>query len=168
MADVSKYAITILFADDTNNIYEGQTYDELMTTIQEDLIDISNWFKTNKLALNETKTKFIVFHTQSNKPPDTFKITLNNVDLERVANTKFLGVMIQENLRWKTHIDYVCNRVSRATAVLARLKYYLPKHALLLIYNSLCISHMSYAISVWGAAASSSFKRIEKIHKKRN
>ena len=52
LAEVSKYALTILFADDTNNIYEGLTYDELMTTIQEDLIDISNWFKTNKLALN--------------------------------------------------------------------------------------------------------------------
>ena len=74
--------------------------------------------------------------------------------------------MIQENLHWNSHIDYECNRVSRATAVLAKLKHYLPKHALLLIYNALCISHMSYAISVWGAAPSSSFKRIEKIHKK--
>ena len=166
LAEVSKYALTILFADDTNNIYEGLTYDELMTTIQEDLIDISNWFKTNKLALNESKTKFIIFHTHHNKPPDSFRITLNNVDLERVDNTKFLGVIIQENLNWKKHIDYICERVSRATALLARLKYYLPKHALLLIYNSLCLSHMSYAISVWGAAPSSSINRMQKIQKK--
>lgn len=56
--------------------------------------------------------------------------------------------------------------MSRATALLAKLKHYLPKHALLLIYNSLCVSHMSYAISVWGASPTSAISRLEKIHKK--
>ena len=166
LANVSKNAITILFADDTNTIYEGTSYDELMITVQDDLKDISNWFKTNKLALNETKTKFMIFHTRFNKPPDSFKIVLNNVDLERVDNTKFLGVLIQENLGWKTHIDYICDRVSRATSILARLKHYLPKSALLLIYNSLCISHMMYAISVWGEAPKSNIDRMIKLQKK--
>ena len=110
------------------------------------------FFKSNKLALNESKTNFIVFHTKSNKPPDDFRISLNSIDLKRVTNTKFLGVKIQENLSWKTHIDFICDRVSRTTGVLARLKHFLPKHALLLIFNSLCVSHMTYAITVWGAA----------------
>ena len=69
---------------------------------------------------------------------------------------------MQENLDWGIHIDYVGDKVSRATAILARLKYYIPKHALKLIFNSLCLSHMTYALSVWGA---SSTGRLNKIYK---
>ena len=166
LATVSKHAITILFADDTNSIYKGQTYDGLKTTITHDLSRISEWFKANKLALNETKTNFMIFHTRFNAPPENFQITLNNVELERVYHTKFLGVMIQENLMWNTHIHYICNKVSKATALLAKLKHHLPKYALKLIYNSLCLSHMSYALSVWGAVPKSAIGRLHKLHKK--
>ena len=166
LATVSKNAVTILFADDTNLIYKGKVYDELKIIIKNDLAEISDWFKANKLALNESKTKFMIFHTRFNKPPSIFQISINNVELERVDNTKFLGVLIQENLQWNTHINNVCDRVSNATAILAKLKHYLPKYALLLIYNALCLSHTTYALSVWGAAPMSSMDRLYKLHKK--
>ena len=108
----------------------------------------------------------MIFHKRFNKPPDQFQIVLNNVELERVTNTKFLGVMIQENLMWDIHINYVGDKVSRATAILAKLKHYLPKYVLKLIYNSLCLSHISYALSVWGAAPTSTIGRINVLHKK--
>ena len=110
---------------------------------------------------------FIIFHKPHSKPPDTFKITLNNIELERVECTKFLGVLIQEHLSWKPHIEYVCNRVSKATALLAKLKHYLPKYVLSIIYNSLCISHITYALSVWGASPKSVMDRLVKLQKKR-
>ena len=117
LATVSKDAVTVLFADDTNTIYRSKTYSELNKVINEDLPRISNWFKTNKLALNETKTKFIIFHTRHNSPPSTFQIVLNNVELERVEYTKFLGILIQENLSWGTHINYICEKVSRTSRI---------------------------------------------------
>ena len=58
-------ATTILFADDTNAIYIGKSYTELIKIINDDLINISNWFKRNKLALNESKTKFVIFHKKA-------------------------------------------------------------------------------------------------------
>ena len=166
LATVSKNAFTILFADDTNNIYKSDTYENLMRIATHDLQNISDWFKANKLALNEAKTKFVIFHKPRNKPPSSFKLVLNNIDIERVEFTKFLGVLIQENLSWKHHIDYISNKVSKATAILAKLKHYLPKYVLSIIYNSLCLSHMSYALSVWGATPKSSMKRLLKLQKK--
>ena len=59
----SKSAATILFADDTNALYTGKTYDELAFNITNDLKMLSDWFKCNKLALNETKTNLMIFHT---------------------------------------------------------------------------------------------------------
>ena len=67
---------------------------------------------------------------------------------------------------WNIHINNVCDRVSRATLLLAKLKHYLPKYVLKLIYNSLCLSHISYALSVWGAAPVSAIGRLQKLHKK--
>ena len=167
LASVSKYASTILFADDTNVIYKGRTYEDIKHFITNDLHKISEWFRANKLALNETKTNYVIFHSRyREKPPDTFSIILNNIELERVTHTKFLGVLIHENLLWNHHINYISSKVSRATGLLAKLKHYLPKHVLMTIYNSLCISHLSYAITVWGAAPASTINRLVTLHKK--
>ena len=166
LASVSKHAATILFADDTNLIYTSKSYENFTIMIEKDLKKISNWFKLNKLALNETKTNYIIFHRPQKKPPDNFLIKLNDVELNRVKNTKFLGVILQENLKWNDHIDYISNKVSRATGLLARLKHYLPKTILFTIYNSLCLSHLSYAISVWGSAPPSTIERLVILHKK--
>ena len=166
LALVSKYAATILFADDTNLIYKGKTYEDIKTCIDNDLPKISNWFKANKLALNETKTNYVIFHLKNKKPPGSFSITLNNVELERLSYTKFLGVLIHENLTWNQHVNYISARVSKATGLLSKLKHYLPKYALLVIYNLLCLSHLSYAITVWGSAPSSTINRLVTLHKK--
>ena len=107
LALVSKYAATILFADDTNIIYTGKTYEDIRQSIQNDLPKISKWFKANKLFLNETKTNYLIFHPLQKKPPENFDINLNDIVLERFPFTKFLGVMVQENVLWNHHIDYI-------------------------------------------------------------
>ena len=69
-------------------------------------------------------------------------------------------------MKWDTHINYISKRVSRAVGILAILKHYLPKPILLTIYNSLCISHISYALTVWGNAPVSVIKCINVLHKR--
>ena len=80
--------------------------------------------------------------------------------------TKFLGVLIQENLNWNCHIDQVCKKIARSTGLLAKLKHYVPRYVLLIIYNSLCLSHISYALSVWGRSSASSLKRVISLQKR--
>ena len=111
LAYTSPNAITILFADDTNAIYKHRSYQELQRLINDDLTILCDWFKANKLALNETKTKYMIFHNFHNKPPENFNITLNNSTLERVEHAKFLDVAIQENLKWNKHTNYTANKI---------------------------------------------------------
>ena len=91
---------------------------------------------------------------------------VNGIELERVDTTKFLGVMVNENLDWSAHTNYICNGISKSTAILAKLKHYVPKHVLLTINNSLCMSHISYAISVWGGSPATILKRMNVLQKK--
>ena len=83
----SRHAIAIFFAEDWNLIYKRAAYDGLKVTTKDDLAKISDWHKANTIALNESKTKLMIFHTQFNKPPKNFQIISNSIDLERVENT---------------------------------------------------------------------------------
>ena len=162
----STNATTILFADDTNAIYIDKSYNDLINLVNNDLVKFSEWFKGNKMAVNESKTKFIVFHKKHDVVPAVFPIELNGIFLERVPSIKFLGVMINENLEWSTHINYVCAKVSKSTAILAKLKHYIPKFVLKIIYQSLCISHMTYAVTVWGGSSKTQLNRLRVMQKK--
>ena len=73
--------------------------------VNEELASINQWFTSNKLSLNATKTKKIFFHKPSKKGDALLilpKLTSDHVT-ERQVFVKFLGVLLDENLNWKEH-----------------------------------------------------------------
>ena len=66
--------------------------------------------------------------------------------------TSFLGVQIDNKLNWKAHIAHICNKVSKAIAILRFVRYCYPKNILKMIYMSLIYSHINYCNLIWGAA----------------
>ena len=68
----------------------------------------------NKLTVNTNKTKYILFH-RTHKPvtDKPFSLYLNNVALEKVASTRFLGIVLDECLTWKLHISIVLVKISK-------------------------------------------------------
>ena len=71
---------------------------------------IKQWFENNKLSLNLQKTKLIIFGYKKIK--HEIKIMKDNVEMERVYENKFLGVIIDHKLCWKPHIKQVKRKVS--------------------------------------------------------
>ena len=102
----------------------------------------------NKLSLNINKTKFIIF---GNKKIDReVKIMINNVEIEQVYENKFLGVIIDSKLNWKSHITNLRTKISKTVAVMYKMKTILNKNSLYLLYCSLVLPHISYCVEVWG------------------
>ena len=101
----------ILFADDTTILYSHENIESQISVVNAELKEVSNWFKTNKLSvLNASKTNYMILgtsHMTSVKAQQHFNVILDDTVLDRVKNTKFLGVLIDENLTWKCHIDCV-------------------------------------------------------------
>ena len=166
LPQISKIGSNILFADDTNILYTAPNYTTLRNTINKDLIIISAWFKLNKLSVNVSKTKCVVFHTRRSRPPDDWHIILNDNILETVDQIKFLGVIFHKNLSWEPHLHNVCNKISKSTAILAKVKHMVPQLIMRTIYNSLVLPHMSYALVAWGNSPASHLDRITKLQKK--
>ena len=125
--------------------------------------NIFDWLAINKLSLNVQKTKFMLFHFHqrdiSHIVPD---LHINNHTLERVSEFNFLGLTIDENFTWNSHIQKISNKVSRALGVMSRLKRFLPSTILRLLYNSLVLPHLQYSILAWGFKNS----RLTKLQKR--
>lgn len=155
----------ILFADDTNLIFEHENPAILNETITTELCNIAEWFSSNKLSLNIDKTKFISFgknsHTQN-----TTRLQINGVNIAQVNTVNFLGVTIQHNLKWTDHIQTKSNKIAKINSILYRLKYVLPEKVLINIYNALVLPHLTYGIEAWGNASGSLLKRMITLQKK--
>ena len=86
----------------------------LKTVLNKDLHIISNWFKLNKLSLNVATTNYMIFKNKYSPTASIdVNISTNNNQLSQVKTTKFLGVLIDDNLSWKTHTTHVCNILSK-------------------------------------------------------
>jgi len=157
----------ILFADDSNIIYEADNIAALNTSVNAELPKLDVWFATNKLSVNVKKTKYVIFHPKNkNKTIANFTLTLSGVILDRVPCTTFLGLEVQENLSWVDHISKITKKVLKGVSALSRIKRYLSEAALQHIYNSLIQSHLTYGLTCWGSASNTSLKRLIILQKK--
>lgn len=146
--EVSKTLKTILFADDTNLICSGENMEQLLDTVENELQKMKSWFDANKLTLNLSKTKFIIFGNRAttlNK-----KLMINDIEIERVKELKFLGVIIDEKLCWKPHIHYIKAKISKSIAILYKINYLLNQQTLYTLYCSFILPYITYCLEVWG------------------
>ena len=105
----------IVFADDTNLFHSGKDIHSLFNAVNNELSNISHWFNSNRLSLNADKTKFTLFHKVIQW--DSISLVLQtlkikNSFLKLVDHIKFLGVLFDENLTWKNHINLIENTIS--------------------------------------------------------
>ena len=107
----SSTLMEVMFADDTNLFISNKNIETLFTDMNTELAKITIWFKANKLSLNVKKTKWILFHSTSKRrsvPSVLPQLEIGNDVIERETVTKFLGVLIDENLIesywWKSHV----------------------------------------------------------------
>ena len=104
MPEVSFLADYIFYADDANIIITADNVNEVKIKVNTVLQKIGNWVVKNGLKLNIKKTKYMVFTNRRNLDKD-LNISLNNIKIERTERERFLGVIIDTNLSWTSHIN---------------------------------------------------------------
>ena len=85
--------------------------------------------------------------------------TINNIETKRENSFKFLGVIIDENLTRKNHIEVVENKISKNILVLYRASHLLDFKNLLKIYFSFIHIYISYAIIAWASTFKTKLKK---------
>ena len=69
----------------------------------------------------------MVFHAiNKNIEGSVIPVHIDNIPIERVSNFNFLGLNLNENMSWKSHMYIIANKITKFSGVLNRLKRYLP------------------------------------------
>ena len=152
-----------MFADDTVIYTTGLESDCIMTEIQEDLQRVEQWMKNNKLVLNLTKTKFMLFGTKQKLANVPFKIQLHGGDIERVRNFCYLGVTLDEYLSWKGHVSKMLTKVNKRLGLLGRIRSCLTLKAAKCVYNCLVLPVLCYTDTAWGELSVECKSRLQRL-----
>ena len=121
LTNVSEFCFSVLFADDTNMFITGKDMNGLCNQLKEDLRNVQEWLQCNKLALNVLKTHYMVF-TPRNKLINDIDVKIHDAQIQRVYATKSLGIQIDAQLTWKTHIEYTCKKLSKCVGILCKAR----------------------------------------------
>lgn len=146
----------VTFADDTNIFVVGKTKHETYQRGNALLSSLQSYMRANKLHINMSKCCYIHFKPTSGSQTEPDPVETLNIDqypIKKVSSAKFLGVVIDENLKWDEHIKSLKRSLNHATSTLCRLRCSLPEFLHRQLYYTLFESHLSYCISVWGGAA---------------
>lgn len=155
----------VIYADDTTlsaalHAFEspGQDRDN---NINIELTKVSHWLKLNKLSLNSSKTKAMVFHTPRKKVSNPY-IAIDSVPIEFVKSFDYLGIIFDNHLTWKAHISKISVKMSKSIGIMCKLKHFLSTDILLTLYNSLFLTYLNYGILCW----KSKLNEVVKLQKK--
>ena len=124
---------------------------EIARVVQDDLNRVVQWMESSRLIINQSKTKSVLFGSWQNlaKSPN-YCIQLYRKTLERVATFSCLGVVLDENLSWKDHVEYGNSKVCRRLGLLSRIQSCLLLEASKQVYTSLLQPSFHYADVAWG------------------
>ena len=166
LASVSDVLFSLLFADDTNLFLEGTDVKLMQQTMNQELEKISIWLKVNKLSLNISKTHFIFFKGKKRLNEEPLILKIDGCPIDRVSETKFLGVIIDDTLSWKSHIYYISKKISRGIGILKKARKYLKRDILCNLYYTFLYPYFTYCIHVWGNACQSYVSKLVKLRKR--
>ena len=158
---------SILFADDTTIYYSHSNLNTLYTNLNKDLQILNDWFKTNKLSLNVSKTQYMIFNKKKQRAQDAeLNIIIGQENVNQVKYTKFLGIYIDENLDWSKHIQQCkCKIASGNYAINVSKNVLSPAHSKTLYY-SLVYPYLNYGILLWGNTYKKFLHKLEISQKK--
>jgi hypothetical protein len=165
------------YADDTAIVFTAGNWEHLKSRAEVGLARVADWLNIHLLSLNLQKTNYICFTKYNNSQPLLdFKIVVHRCDqnstmtcscteLEKIASTKYLGVMLDQRLSWHCHIELLMNRTRKLIWTFKVLRHVTSEHLLRLTYISLAQSVLSYCLTVWGGANKTRFLDLERAQR---
>ena len=165
LPNVSQLTETLLFADDTSIFCSHPNVDHLLSIMNLELVKFATWMKSNKLSVNLKKSNFVVFRSKRKRINSDISMSLDGTPLNQVHVVKFLGIFLDENLSWKSHISYICKKISKSAGIIFRSRFYLSTKTKLLLYYSLVYPYLTYCNPTWSSTYVTNLNRIFLIQK---
>lgn len=155
-----------LFADDANLFYRHQNLTSIQTNVNKELKNVHEWLCVNKLSLNIEKSNFVLFHPPQKKINNKVELNISDKSLKQDTCIKYLGILIDANLGWKPHIDYIAKKIKRGVGVLSKIRYYVSTSILVNLYYALINPFLIYSMITWGSTYPSTLQPLCVLQRK--
>jgi ribonuclease HI len=157
------------YADDVILLQRGSDPDTVRSVMTLALRKVTDWGRLTHLTFNPLKTVAVMF-TRRSSWSFTHPLTFQNVAVDPVDSTKYLGVVLDSRLTWQPHCIYASNRalaVLFATRRAFGTTWGLQPKTKLWIYNSMVLPIMLYGCAIWIGATKipSSLKHLSKAQR---
>ena len=151
------------FADDTNILLIDKSLKKISKDINHDLKHLCQWIPRNRLSLNGSITKIIIFRNRFQQINKILNFRVSGEKINPTSSVKYLGIHLTPTLTWNTHLLELIPKLNRAVALLCKIRHYTPKPLPRTIYYSLFNSHLIYACQTWRQSKTEIFNKIQKL-----
>ena len=132
--------------------------------IGSELKNIYSWSYSNGLTLNQSKTSGLIYSRGQFKQINDIQSSLSDVQFK--SSVRFLGVILDDNLRWKSHVDFLVKKCSQRMYILRRLRSVTSHEEFFTIYRGLIRSLLEYACPAFIGLSSTESTRLQAIQKR--
>ena len=156
-----------MYADDTSSSNGISTVEDITGSFIPDIKNVMDWLKADNLSLNIMKTEFILimkteFLTQNIlKTGDLLAIRVQGHTIKRVY--KYLGIIIDDKLTWKDHIDHVFLKIQRNLGIMKRVRNDIPKESLIALYRTMVEPYLRYCNNTWGKCGATLIGKLQTL-----
>uniref|UniRef100_A0A8C8E3R6 Reverse transcriptase domain-containing protein n=1 Tax=Oryzias sinensis TaxID=183150 RepID=A0A8C8E3R6_9TELE len=154
-----------MYADDTVVYAHGSNSSQVAEKLTNAMVNITAWLKYSCLQLNTSKTVAMFFTKSDNNltaEPDVF---VSGERLQIVSEYKYLGVLLDSKLSFKSHIKRVCNRIKFNLSNFRHIRHQMSTQSAKMYMHSMIFSHITYCLSVWSQACNTSLKPVQTLYK---
>ena len=164
MINITKENKVIVYADDTTVLVSGKSLTEAKQHCNDILTRFYHYFTLNKLSINSSKTKYMIYkpllrRKKSRKllcDTTNTELEMEGSILEQVKSIRFLGVIINDQLQWNDHKQYVYRKICKSIGLIYKCKHVLDENECINMYKTFIQPYFLYAIEVWGHTVQSS------------
>ena len=144
-----------LYVDDFAIYYSSSNLRHLQRILTTAISKINSWTKSVGFKLSAEKTQAIMFYKNIRwLHNQEIQLSLNNTPIQFKNNVRFLGLIFDNHLNWKSHIAYVkskCNKTFNLLRKLSHTVWGARRQTLLMLYKSLVLSKIDYGSPIYGS-----------------
>ena len=116
---VSKLLRFCLFADDSSIYFDSDN----LRTLQQDIRKVRKWLEANRLALNISKTNYVIFHSPAKKLNEFVRIKLGFKLINCVQSVKYFGILVDAAFSWKPQITELSKKLAWTTGIFCNIRH---------------------------------------------
>ena len=143
------YIMTPMYLYLVKTFISGKDIQSMIRILNNELIKITEWLNVNKLALNVSKTHYILFNL-SNARNINAEVKINNKIISEVESAKFLGVTLDRKLSQSQHIKHIKGKIAKGIGILSKARKVFTVKTLNTVYYSFIHPYLTYCIEIWG------------------